>query len=135
MIISLSLSNSKAVSAVSGGGTDCIHTECFRKKTYTSDGNIIIERGGTNLTECFKNAALSSLRNPACKLSHPPGNTVCYDCCTGQRLVGSPFCNTADKIDPHYMPSFMKFNTSNVYLLIYSRLNLESMITSVLVLY
>lgn len=125
MTISVSLSYSEAVCAVSGGGTDCIHTECFRKKTYTIDGNIIIETGGTNITECFKNAALSSLRNPACKLSHPPVNTVCYDCCIGHLIVGQPYCNTADKIDPYYMPSFMKSNTSNVYQLIYSRFNLE----------
>ncbi|CAG2208047.1 unnamed protein product [Mytilus edulis] len=85
---------------------DAHHKICFLKKTYTN-GGIAYERGGTNETMCKNNAAFSSLRNPDCKSSHPPVNTVCYDCCIAN-CPESRFCNQENDINPNYMPSYMQ---------------------------
>ncbi|CAG2249633.1 unnamed protein product [Mytilus edulis] len=89
---------------------DVRHEICFLKKTYTN-GGITYERGGTNETECMKNAALSSVRNSDCKLSSPPVNTVCYDCCIAH-CPDDRFCNEKNSISLSQMPSYMKTATT-----------------------
>ncbi|CAG2249630.1 unnamed protein product [Mytilus edulis] len=85
---------------------DAHHKICFLKKTYTN-GGIAYERGGTNETMCKNNAAFSSLRNPDCKSSHPPVNTVCYDCCIAN-CPESRFCNQENDINPNHTPSLYR---------------------------